>query len=45
MIFNSFKFAEISSELDGSQDDQFRDYEDLEKGNEIIELENEKVLD
>ena len=45
MIFNSFKFSGISSSLDGSEDDQFRGYEHLEKGNKIVELENDEALD
>ena len=45
MIFNSFKFSGISSSFDGSEDDQFRGYEHLEKGNEIVELENDEALD
>ena len=45
MIFNSFKFSGISSSLDGSEDDEFRGYEHLEKGNEIVELENDEALD
>ena len=35
IILNSIKFAGISSELDGSGDHQFIDYEDLEKGNKL----------
>ena len=31
MIFNSFKYSEISKLLDGSEDDQFRGHEDIEK--------------
>ena len=31
MIFNSFKYSEISNSLDGSEDDQFRGCEDIEK--------------
>ena len=45
MISNSFKYSRISNELDGSEDHQFRGYEDLEKRNEIIELENKKAID
>ena len=30
MRFNSFKYSGISCSLDGSEDDMFRDYEDLE---------------
>ena len=45
MIFNSFTFSWISSSLDGSEDDEFRGYENLEKGNEIVELENDEALD
>ena len=35
IILNSFQFAGISSELGGSGDHQFRDYEDLEKGTKL----------
>ena len=45
MILNSFNFSGISSSLDGREDDQFRGYEHLEKGNEIVELENDEALD
>ena len=45
MIFNSFKFSGISSSFDGSEEDQFRGYEHLEKGNEIVKLENGEALD
>ena len=31
MIFNSFKYSEISNSLDGSEDDQFRGCEDIKK--------------
>ena len=31
MIFNSFKYSGISNSLDGSEDDQFRGYEDIDK--------------
>ena len=44
MVSNSFQYARISSELDRSEDHQFRGYEDLGKRNEAIELEIE-VLD
>ena len=40
IILNSFKYAGICSELEGSEDLQFTSYEDLEKGNETIQLEN-----
>ena len=45
IILNSFKYAWISSELDESEDYQFRSDEDLEKGDETIELGNEEALD
>ena len=45
IILNSFKYADISSELDGSQDNEFRGFENLEKENETILLENEESLD
>ena len=45
MILNSFKYARINSELDGSRDDQFRGNEDLVKRSETIELENEEAHD
>ena len=45
IIFNSFKYAGISSELVGSEDHQFRGYEDLDKGYETIKLESEETLD
>ena len=32
MILNSVKYVGISRELEVSEDQQFRDYEDLEKG-------------
>ena len=31
MIFNSFKYSGISSLLGGSEDNQFRGYEDIDK--------------
>ena len=46
--WNDFKFIlifNISSELDRSEDHQFRGYEEFEKGKEAIELENEEALD
>ena len=45
MILNSFKYAGIRSSSEGSKVEQFRGYEELEKGNETIELENEEALD
>ena len=45
MIFYSFKFSGISSSLDGSEDDEFRGYEHLEKDNEFVKLENDEALD
>ena len=45
IIFKFIYYAGISSDLDGSEDHQFRCDEDLEKGNEIIELENEVAFD
>ena len=45
MIFNSFKYSGISCSLDASEHDMFRDYEDLEKGRETIEVENEQGSD
>ena len=42
---NSFKYSGISSEIDGREDHQFRGDEDLEKGNDTIELENEEAFD
>ena len=44
IILNSFKCAGINSSGKGSQDDQFIRYEDLNKKNEIIELENKETL-
>ena len=41
-IAKSLFIGTISSELDRSQDDQFKGCEDLEKGNETIELEMKK---
>ena len=35
IIFNSLKFSGISSSLDGSEDDQFRGYEYLEKATKL----------
>ena len=43
MIFNSFKYSGISSSLDGSEDGQFRGYEDIWKENEIIQIENDDL--
>ena len=40
IIFNSFKYSSISNSLDGNEDDNFRGYEDREKGNEINQIEN-----
>ena len=31
MIYNSFKYSRISNLLDGREDGQFREYEDIEK--------------
>ena len=31
-----------SNSLDRSEDDQFRGYKDIEKGNEIIQIENDE---
>ena len=45
MILISFKYAGICSEFDGSEDNRFRGYEDWEKENEILVLENEEALD
>ena len=45
IILNLFKYARISSELDGSEDHQFRGFENIVKGNETIELEIEEELD
>ena len=39
MTLNTFKYSETSNSLDGSEDDQFRGYEDIEQGNEIIQIE------
>ena len=44
MILNSFKYAGISNELGGSQDHQFRGYENIEKGYKAKELKNEETL-
>ena len=41
MIFNSFKYSGVSCSSDASEDDMFRCNEDLEKGSETIEIENE----
>ena len=38
-------FQESAIKRDGSEDDQFRGYEHLKKGNEIFELENDEALD
>ena len=45
MIFNSFKYSGISCSLDASEDHMFRGYEDLEKGSQTIEIENEQGSD
>ena len=45
MIFNPFKYSGISCSLDKNEDDMFRGYEDFEKGNETIEIENEQGSD
>ena len=44
IIFNSFKYSSISNSSDGSEDDNFRVYEDREKGNEINQFENNVKL-
>ena len=31
MLFNSFEYSGISCSLDGSEDYQFREYEDIER--------------
>ena len=41
MIFN-FLYSRINSLLGWSEDHQFRGYEDIEKGNEIIRIENDE---
>ena len=38
IIFNTFKYSRISHSLDGNEDDQFREYKDIEKGNEIFQI-------
>ena len=43
MKFNSFNYSLISSSLDASEDDQFREYEYIWKGNEIIQIENDDL--
>ena len=45
MMFDSFKYSGISSSFDGSEDDMFLGYVDLEKGSETIEIENEEGSD
>ena len=35
---SSFKYSGISNLLDGSEDDRIRGNEDIEKGNEIIQI-------
>ena len=42
MNWYSIKYSGISNSLDLSEDDQFRGYEDIEKGNEIIQIENDE---
>ena len=44
MIFNSFKYSRISNSLDESEDNQFREYENIEKGNDIAKIENDDKL-
>ena len=41
MIFNTFKYSGVGNSLDGSEDDQLRGYQDIEKGNKIIQTEND----
>ena len=36
--FDTFKYSRISHSLDGNEDDQFREYKDIEKGNEIFQI-------
>ena len=36
MIFNIY--SGIGNSLDGSEDDQFRGYENIEEGNEVIQI-------
>ena len=45
MIFNSLKYSGISCSLDGSEEDMFSGYDDLENGSETIEIENEEGSD
>ena len=40
----SFKYSEIGNSLDGSEDDLFRGYQDIKKGSEIIQIENDSDL-
>ena len=44
MIFNSFKYSGISNSLNGNEDDQFRGYEDIVRGNEITKIGNHYEL-
>ena len=39
MIFNYFTYSRISNSLDGGEDDQFREYEDIEKEMRLFKLE------
>ena len=39
MIFSSFEYSRISNSLDWDEDDEFRGYEDIEKGKVVIQIE------
>ena len=44
MILIIFNYSEFSKSLNGSEDDQSRGHEDIEKGYEIIQIENDYEL-
>ena len=44
IIFNSFKYSGISNSLNGGEDGQFRGCKDIEKRNDIIQIENDDEL-
>ena len=42
-MFNCFRYSWINSSLDGSEDDQFSGYENIEKINKIIKIKNDEL--
>ena len=43
-LYLFYIYLGISNSLDGSEDGLFRGYEDIKKGNEIIQIENDDDL-